>query len=226
MVLDRGVYRWFYDNIHSHYYDLLMKWCFLPFGGERRCRRELIASIHLGPEDRILDAGCGTGNVTSAIAEKAGGKADIIGLDLSSSMIRHAQKKNRFCNVRFMQGDITATGFEDGFFDKVFITHAIHEMPREIRMDALWETRRILKDGGEVILLELDKPNGFLLKLFVGFWFFYWLPFNFETPTRRDMLEHGLAEEVKEAGFHNVSKILKSNGVFQVVRGVKPPHDL
>jgi demethylmenaquinone methyltransferase/2-methoxy-6-polyprenyl-1,4-benzoquinol methylase len=226
MAMDRRVYKWFYDNIHCRYYDLLMKWCFLPFGGERRCRREMIASINMGLEDRILDAGCGTGNVTSAIAEKAGGEADITGLDLSSGMIRHAQKKNRFSNVSFIQGDVTATGFEDGFFDKVFISHAIHEMPREIRMDALGEARRILKDGGEVILLELDKPGGFPVRLFVAFWFFYWLPCNFETPTRRDMLEHGLSREVEEAGFRDVRKALKFNGVFQVVQGVKSLHDL
>ena len=226
MVLDRRAYRWFYDNIHSRYYNLLTKWCFLPFGGERRCRRELISFLDIDPEGVVLDACCGTGNATSAIAERTGEKADITGLDLSSSMIRIAQKKNCFDNVRFIQGDLTATGFADSHFDKVFITHGIHEMPRQLRMNALEETWRILKDGGQVIALEIDNPESLLLRLFVGFWFFYWLPFNFETPTRRDMFKHGLTKEVKEVGFQNVSKISKFKGVFQVVCGEKPAKGL
>ena len=47
----------------------------------------------------------------------------------------------------------------------------------------------------------------------------YWLPFNFETPTRKDMLRRGLAEEVREAGFEEVRKASFARGVFQVVRG-------
>ena len=226
MVSDRRAYTWFYDNIHYRYYNLLTRWCFLPFGGERRCRKELIASLDIDPEATVLDACCGTGNATLAIAERMGDKADIIGLDLSSSMIRIAQKKNRYGNVRFIHGDLTATGFPDSHFDKVFITHGIHEMPRQLRMNALEETWRILKDGGQVIVLEIDNPNSLLLRIFVAFWFFYWLPFNFETSTRRDMFRRGLIEEVKEVGFQNVSKTSKFNGVFQVVCGEKPPNEL
>ena len=53
-----------------------------------------------------------------------------------------------------------------------------------------------------------------------------WLPFNFETPTRKDMFEHGLTKEVEEVGFQNVSKISKFKGVFQVVCGEKPFNEL
>ena len=72
MTKDRKWYKWFYDNIQSHYYNLLIKWCFLPFGGEEKCRRELIASVNFLPEDKILDMCCGTGGVTFTIAKKAG----------------------------------------------------------------------------------------------------------------------------------------------------------
>jgi hypothetical protein len=30
MILNKRSYRWFYDHIHSHYYDLMIKWCALP----------------------------------------------------------------------------------------------------------------------------------------------------------------------------------------------------
>ncbi len=94
-------------------------------------------------------------------------------------------------------------------------------MPREIRLAVLAEARRVLGDDGRAIVLELDNPKSLWVRIFVGVWFFYWLPFNFETPTRRDMLKHGLAEELREAGFNRITKDSIYRGVFQVVQGVK-----
>lgn len=219
--MNKKVYRWFYDNILSVYYDLAMKYCLLPVGGEENCRLNLVDSVGFSPTDRILDMCCGTGGATFAIANKAGEETEIIGMDLSSGQIERARKRNRFENIRFIGGDVTKTPFEGQYFDKVFITHALHEMPREERLGTLREAKRVLKEGGSVVVLEVDHPEGFLRRLFVGFWLFYWLPLNFETPTRRDMLRRGLTNELREAGFKNIVKISKYHGVFQVVQGEK-----
>jgi demethylmenaquinone methyltransferase/2-methoxy-6-polyprenyl-1,4-benzoquinol methylase len=220
-VLNRKSYKWFYDNVHSRYYDSLMKYCFLPFGGEERCRDELLSPIYFSPGERILDMCCGTGGATLAIFRKAGEMSEVVGMDLSSGQLRRAKRKKRLRRVRFLEGDVASTGFEGRSFDKVFITHALHEMWRETRLEVLNEARRVLKEKGRVIVLELDKPENILLRLFAGFWFFYWLPFNSETPTRRDMLKHGLVSEVEEVGFRNVRKISKFGGICQVVEGEK-----
>jgi len=225
MVSNKRSYIWFYDKIHSRYYNLLIKWCFLPFGGEKKVRQELIEPVEFLSRDRILDMGCGTGGATFALAEKTGEKAKIVGIDLSSGQIHFATRNNRFGNTSFLLGDASNTPFVEGCFNNVFITHAIHEMLREMRLKALIEAKRILQEEGKVIVLELDSPNRFFVRLFIALWFGYWLPFNFETPTRRDMLKHGVANEVEQAGFRNNRKIseLRSNyrGVFQVVEGEK-----
>jgi ubiquinone/menaquinone biosynthesis C-methylase UbiE len=223
MTLNKKSYTWFYDNIQSHYYNLAMKWCFLPFGGERRCRQRLIGPISFEPEDKILDMCCGTGGATFAIAERAGAEAEITGMDLSRGQIRIAQKRREkyLSSITFIEGDVTKTCFRDGHFDKVFITHALHEMEREERLDVLREAKRILRNGGKVVILEVDDPKNPLVRLFMGFWFFYWLPFNFETPTRRDMLRHGLENEVRGAGFRNIKRTASHGSVLQVVEGEK-----
>jgi ubiquinone/menaquinone biosynthesis C-methylase UbiE len=221
VTLSKRSYKWFYDHIHSRYYDLVMKWCYLPFGGEEKCRGELIAHIDFSSGERILDMCCGTGGATFAIARKADQDSHIVGVDLSSGQIRSAREKNNLANVKFIEGDVTNTGFEDSFFHKVFITHALHEMRREDRLRVLTEARRILKHGGEVIVLEMDNPPSFFMRLFIALWFFYWLPFNFETPTRRDMLKHGLTNELETTGFQKVRKVSKYKGVFQIVQGEK-----
>jgi demethylmenaquinone methyltransferase/2-methoxy-6-polyprenyl-1,4-benzoquinol methylase len=221
MVLNKKAYKWFYDHVHSYYYNLLMKWCFLPFGGERKCREELLTPVKFSNGDRILDMCCGTGGATYAISTKASQDSQVYGLDLSKGQLRVAKSRSELSHVQFVEGDAAQTPFSDAWFDKVFITHAIHEMPREIRLKVLAEGRRILKDDGTVIILELDDPRSLWIRLFIGLWFFYWLPFNFETPTRRDMLERGVAEEVGEAGFKNVTKESKFRGILQVVQAVK-----
>jgi demethylmenaquinone methyltransferase/2-methoxy-6-polyprenyl-1,4-benzoquinol methylase len=217
----RRIYRWFYDNVHSVYYDLLMKWCYLPLGGELKCRNDMISDVVLSGNEKILDMCCGTGGTTFAIAERAPENCDIIGMDMSKGQLERAIKKNNFNNVHFELQDIRRTGADPEIYDKVFISHSLHEMVRKDRYMALREARRILKPNGTLVVLELDRPDSIFLRMFTGLWFFYWLPFNFETPTRRDMLKHGLEHEVKESGFSDVRKIPKCNGILQVVLGLK-----
>ncbi|NIM49254.1 MAG: methyltransferase domain-containing protein [Gemmatimonadales bacterium] len=221
MALDRTKYKWFYDHIHSRYYNILIKWLFLPFGGETRCRGELLAPVRFLPDERILDMCCGTGGATYSITKQAAKGSRIVGIDLSSGQIRVARRRSELGEVQLLEGDAGCTAFRDRAFDKVFITHALHEMPRTGRKAVLAEARRTLRDNGTVIVLELDNPGNVLVRLLMGFWFFYWLPFNFETPTRRDMLEHGLVTELGEAGFAHITKTSKYRGVFQVLQGVK-----
>ena len=221
MPLDRKTYKWFYDRIYSPFYDLLIRWYFLPAGGEARCREALIAPVAFSPNEKILDMCCGTGGATRAIAKKAGDGSWIAGMDLSAGQISAAGKHSKLADIHFVVGDAECAPFQDGSFDKVFIPHALHEMPRDIRLRALAETRRILRDNGMLIVLELDTPPRLLVRLLLGFWCLYWLPFNFETPTRKDMLKHGLTNEVMESGFKQITKTSSHHGVFQIIQAVK-----
>jgi ubiquinone/menaquinone biosynthesis C-methylase UbiE len=221
MRIGRGAYRWFYDHIACHYYHLLLAWCFAPFGGVRRLRRRLLEPVSFRAGDLILDLCCGTGGATHAIAAAGGDQARVIGLDLSAGQVRRAQAKPHPQNTHFLVGDAAASPFGDALVDKVFVTHALHEMPRNARLAVLAEARRLLRPGGELVVLELDQPESLLLRCFVGLWFLYWLPLNFETPTRKDMLRHGLANEVEESGFCSVTRTRTAGGVFQTVCGRK-----
>ena len=149
------------------------------------------------------------------------------GIAISNERLRAAQE---FCERRQMdldlrQGDMRQIPFEDESLSFVFSYNTIFHMTKQDITAAMREIERVLKPGGRVIVLELDVPPSFWTRLFVGFWFFYWLPFNFETPTRRDLMRRGLDNEVREAGFREVRKTSVFRGVFQVVRGVHPPAD-
>jgi ubiquinone/menaquinone biosynthesis C-methylase UbiE len=94
-------------------------------------------------------------------------------------------------------------------------------MTRVERMNVLAEAKRILKRNGKAIALEVDNPDNIFVRIFIGLWFFYWLPANFETPTRREMLKYGLDNEFREAGFVNVGKVSKFQRIFQIIDGDK-----
>lgn len=219
--MNKKAYKWFYNNIHSNYYNLMIKWCFFPLGGEKKCRDELISHINFYEEEKILDMCCGTGGATCNILMRAGENSKIFGMDMSSGQLKLAARCRELYNVKLIEGEAAGTSFPDCYFDKVFITHALHEMSRQARLEVLREAIRILKENGIVIVLELDKPESRMLQIFFGFWFFYCLPFNFETPTRKDMLKYGLTNEINEAGFRNVIKTPKNKGILQTVQGTK-----
>jgi ubiquinone/menaquinone biosynthesis C-methylase UbiE len=66
--------------------------------------------------------------------------------------------------VRFVVTDAEDLAFRDGAFDTVLATCVFCTVPDPVR--GLREARRVLKDGGEVVLLEHMRPGGFLGKLF------------------------------------------------------------
>ena len=84
-------------------------------GSVARYDPALLAAI--GPADRVLDVGCGTGSITRAAARRAG---CAVGIDLSSAMLGRAVRRavaEGLENVRFVQGDAQVHEFAPGSFD-------------------------------------------------------------------------------------------------------------
>lgn len=219
--MDKKLYKWFYDNIHSKYYDFMIQLFSLPFGGEKIFRTTLLKPIQFRSNEKILDMCCGTGGATLFISQKANRSAGIIGIDLSRGQLKRALNKNYGCPTFFAECDASCLSILNCMFDKVFITHAIHEMPRSERLQTLKEAKRVLKSNGELIILELDNPPNFFLRILIGFLFLYWLPGNFETVTRRDLMKHGLINEMAECGFAHVRKFPSYKGILQTAVGIK-----
>src|SRR3569833_32276 len=77
------------------------------------------------PGERILDLGCGTGQLTKQIAERG---ADIIGVDASPDMI--GQARQNFPGIQFSLQDAAEMAF-NAEFDAVFSNAALHWMLRK-----------------------------------------------------------------------------------------------
>jgi trans-aconitate methyltransferase len=103
------------------------------------------------PGERILDLGCGTGQLTSQIASRG---AEVLGLDLSLGMIDEARKK--FPALRFEAGDARSLKFADEF-EAVFSNAALHWIPEAERVVS--GVARALRPGGRFVVEFGGKGN-------------------------------------------------------------------
>lgn len=79
----------------------------------------LVEAVAVGPEDRCLDVGCGSGATTRALAERAVA-GSVVGIDLSGPMLAIAREtvgRLDLSNVTFLQTDAQVHPFEPGSFD-------------------------------------------------------------------------------------------------------------
>ena len=95
------------------------------------------------PGEGILDLGCGTGHLTSQIAESG---AEVVGIDSSEDMVRVASEN--YPNIRFEVADARSLPFE-GKFDAVFSNAVLHWVrPPEAVVESV---RRALRPGGRFV---------------------------------------------------------------------------
>jgi ubiquinone/menaquinone biosynthesis C-methylase UbiE len=110
-----------------------------------------------GAEGRVLDAGCGNGNLTlRALKDNPGeGKAtEFIGMDFSRNMLdRAAYRAADSARAAFLQGSVTSLPFQDRSFDRVVSSGVLTCLPdSEAAALALQEFYRVLKPGGVLVV--------------------------------------------------------------------------
>lgn len=97
------------------------------------------------PDERILDLGCGTGELTARLAESG---AEVIGMDASASMIAKAQQS--FPHLMFQQGDARDFG-TDQPFDAIFSNATLHWIPEAEQPTVITNVFKALKPGGRFV---------------------------------------------------------------------------
>ena len=107
----------------------------------------VLGQLRAHPAPRILDVGCGTGDLTARLRREL--TTDLVaGCDFSAGMLEQAQARTRA--VRWLQGDATRLPFRDGSFDAVVSTEAFHWFPDPDA--ALLEFNRVLRPGSRVLV--------------------------------------------------------------------------
>ena len=113
----------------------------------------LAQSRHLG---LILDMCCGTGYQVMLLHRKG---LRAIGLDISGRMLSVARKKSQK-GVAFIEGDASHAPFRTARFAGIVVTLALHEKECGVQHRMVEEAKRLLKQGGRIILVDYTQPLG------------------------------------------------------------------
>lgn len=106
----------------------------------------------MGPNDTVLEIGCGTGLFTEKMSVSG---AKIIATDLSEDLLNKAREK-KIPNCTFEIADAHKLNYPDCSFDIVFGSSIIHHLDMLV---ALQEVFRVLKPGGKAVFAEPNMLN-------------------------------------------------------------------
>jgi ubiquinone/menaquinone biosynthesis C-methylase UbiE len=115
----------------------------------------LIRRYALPAEPHILDAGCGTGEISSRLAELFP-KANVLGIDIIDAHLELARSRYRSMapRLRFERQSIFDLKLQDRSFDLVVCRHVLHSIPQPERVIA--ELARVTRRGGYLHLIPED----------------------------------------------------------------------
>lgn len=113
-----------------------------------------------GHVDRIVDLGCGIGQLTCWLGDRFPA-AETIGVDVSAPMLRYGHRRAAQLDrpIRFRQALAEATGLESGSVDLVTSYLLFHEVPHDAAHAIVAEAFRILRSGGVFQVFDFKANN-------------------------------------------------------------------
>ncbi|MFW6003504.1 MAG: class I SAM-dependent methyltransferase [Halanaeroarchaeum sp.] len=110
--------------------------------------RDALTSLDLASHDRILDVGCGTGELSRVLREES--TATVVGIDADRALLEHADDPDEL-----VQGDAVQLPFADESFDLVVCQALLINLPDPLA--AVREFARV--SGGLVAAIEPDNSQ-------------------------------------------------------------------
>lgn len=166
----------------------------------------------------VLDIGCADATFTEVIARKS--KATkVVGIDILKAQIDDDRKRFRHNRqMRFLVADAHDLPFANNFFEAVFCLEAmehVHDQNKVLR-----EIKRVLRDGGYIILLV--PTDTFLFK--ICWWFVLHTFGKHWKNTHIQDFDHNnsLAKKAETAGFKVINDHKFLWGMLNVVKAIKP----
>jgi demethylmenaquinone methyltransferase / 2-methoxy-6-polyprenyl-1,4-benzoquinol methylase len=155
-----------FDSVADRY-DLMND---LMSGGTHRAwKRFALALTGLRPGQRALDIAAGTGDLALGLAHQVGDSGLVVLADINAAMLHHGRDRlidrGLVGNVAYVQADAEHLPFGDGSFDCITIGFGLRNVTD--KPAALASMHRVLKPGGQLLVLEFSQPTvGALGKLY------------------------------------------------------------
>jgi ubiquinone/menaquinone biosynthesis C-methylase UbiE len=161
--------------------------------------------------EKILDLCSGTGRAASCIAQAVGEEGEVVGMDITESMVRIAKERyGGLRNLIFLQRDATKPWEYQNYFDGIFTSFALHELPEKKRLGALEHSFQALKERGRMVIVDFNpQVSGRGKTILLAFFkLFERDNLNFFSFDQNEML--------KKVGFKKIKAFQILAGMFQI----------
>lgn len=133
-----------------------------------RTTRRIATVLNPLPGQKILDVGCGPGNLILELKRRQPA-AEITGLDVDPEILQIARNKLEHAGITATLVQASAAAIPlDGPFDAVTSTLMIHHLNADEKLGMLREIYRLLKPGGKLYLYDFAPPQGWFGKFLTG----------------------------------------------------------
>jgi ubiquinone/menaquinone biosynthesis C-methylase UbiE len=162
--------------------------------------RQLVDQARIQPAQRILDIGCGTGNLAMLI-KRLHPDAEVVGIDPDPKALARAQRKagREALSVHLDRGFAEELPYPDASFDRVLSALMFHHLGPEEKEKTLDEARRVLKPDGSLHLLDFGgeqvRSDGFIARL------------HHRSERLRDNFGDRIPTHMREAGFADPEEV-------------------
>ena len=202
---------------------------------DRSWRKRGVALVKKGAPKRILDLATGTADLAIYMAEQMP-DVQIVGGDISDEMLAVGEQKVRKAGlerrVTLCRADAEALAFEPASFDAVTVAFGVRNFA-DLSL-SLSQMHRVLRTGGQVMILELSTPRNPLVRWCYELYAFRFLPWigglvSHDKPAYRYLpasirafhRPERVVEMMREAGFREVIKELKCFGIAHIYTAKK-----
>jgi len=191
------------------YYDTVLDFLtFKQYAGFQKRALEVLAPKS---GEKILDLCSGTGRVASWIAQAVGKEGEVVGMDISKRMVEVAKRRyGGLKRVVFLHKDVTKPWQYQNYFDGIFTSFAIHELPEKKRLGALEHSFRALKEKGRMVIADFNpQVSGIRKTILLAF-------FKLFERDNLNFFSFDQNELLKKVGFEWVETLPVLSGMFQI----------
>ncbi len=161
--------------------------------GIESAHRKLADQAELESAERVLEIGCGTGNL-ALLVKGMRPQLEVVGLDPDPGALARAGRKARRAGLplELDRGFADELPYPDGSFDRVLSSLMFHHLAEELRMASLLQVLRVLRPGGSLHLMDFGGDSQHLHGL---------ARLARRSRTLKDNWDNRLPTLMREAGF-------------------------
>lgn len=224
------------DVFHSvaDKYDLMND--LMSFGVHRLWKHYTIRLSKVKAGQRVLDIAGGTGDLTAKFSRMVGDEGEVVLADINASMLQVGRgrllDRGIAGNVKFVQANAECLPFPDNYFDVISIAFGLRNVTHIDQ--ALKSMYRVLKPGGQLLVLEFSKAKAPGLRPVYDAYSFRVLPAIGKLVANDEESYRYLAESIRmhpdqetlksmmeEAGFDRCEYHNLTGGIVALHRGFK-----